>query len=88
MSLSEVDTIVIVIMENRSFDHMLGYLSAEGSLKVDGIQADAAWLRKFANPGPSGPIQPHTLNVGDQSFADPQHDEASIALQIGTPTAH
>jgi phospholipase C len=86
MGLSGIDTIVIVIMENRSFDHMLGYLSAEGILPVDGIQADAAWSQKFANPGPSGPIQPHSLGAHDQSFADPQHDEASIALQIGTPT--
>lgn len=87
MSLSEIDTIVIAIMENRSFDHMLGYLSGEGILPVDGIQKDAAWSQKFANLGPGGSIQPYALNVGDQSFADPQHDEASIALQIGTPTA-
>ena len=87
MSLSDIDTIVIVIMENRSFDHVLGYLNAEGILPVDGIQADVTWLQKYANPAPSGPIQPHALNVGDQSFSDPQHDEVSIALQIGTPTA-
>lgn len=30
MSLSNIDTIVIAILENRSFDHMLGYLSVEG----------------------------------------------------------
>jgi len=87
MSLSNIDTIVIAIMENRSFDHMLGYLSAEGILAVDGIRTDPAWLKKYANPAPSVPIQPHALGPGDQSFSDPQHDEASIALQIGTPTA-
>ena len=26
-TLDQIDTIVIVMMENRSFDHMLGYLS-------------------------------------------------------------
>src|SRR5581483_7889867 len=29
MALSDIETIVIVIMENRSFDHMLGYLSLD-----------------------------------------------------------
>jgi phospholipase C len=27
MSLSDIDHIVVLLLENRSFDHMLGYLS-------------------------------------------------------------
>jgi phospholipase C len=27
MALNDIETIVIVIMENRSFDHLCGYLS-------------------------------------------------------------
>src|SRR5262249_39821054 len=44
-NLDLVDTIVILILENRSFDHMLGYLSkgADG-LRVDGIRDDPTWL--------------------------------------------
>ena len=40
--LTLVDTIVIVIMENRSFDHMLGHLSHPqyaNSIQVDGLRA-------------------------------------------------
>ena len=29
-SLDKVDHIVVLMLENRSFDHMLGYLSLEG----------------------------------------------------------
>ena len=36
MALSDIETIVIVIMENRSFDHLLGYLSLDGRLPVEG----------------------------------------------------
>ena len=86
MSLSQIDTIVILIMENRSFDHMLGYLSAENILAVDGIKKDVSWLERYANPGPSNSISPHPLASTFQTFADPQHDEASIALQINSPT--
>jgi len=30
-NLEKVDHIVVLMLENRSFDHMLGYLSLEGS---------------------------------------------------------
>jgi len=33
--LSKINNIVIVMMENRSFDHMLGYLSLDPSNRTD-----------------------------------------------------
>jgi phospholipase C len=39
---SKVDHIVVLMMENRSFDHMLGYLT------IDGGRADVEGLRKGA----------------------------------------
>lgn len=47
MALTDIETIVIVIMENRSFDHMQGYLSLEGVMNVDGLSADSAWQSSF-----------------------------------------
>src|SRR6202012_1357365 len=52
-----------------------------------GIQTDPKWSAKYANSAPSGPIEPYKLTPADQNFTDPQHDEASIALQIGTATS-
>ena len=45
---NSVDTIVVVIMENRSFDHLLGYLNLPGPnrIEVEGLQADQDWLRR------------------------------------------
>jgi hypothetical protein len=40
---------------------MLGYLSAENILAVDGIKKDAAWLERYANPGPTNAVPPHPL---------------------------
>ena len=38
MSLDHIDHIVVLILENRSFDHMLGYLKREsGRQDVDGL---------------------------------------------------
>lgn len=40
-NLNKIEHIVVLVMENRSFDHMLGYLKLEGSRpEVDGLTAD------------------------------------------------
>ena len=39
MSVYNIKTIIIVMMENRSFDHVLGYLSLDGK-DVNGLSAD------------------------------------------------
>ena len=42
-NLEKVDHIVVLMLENRSFDHMLGYLSLEGGRgDVDGLRAEFA----------------------------------------------
>ena len=42
VDLSQIKNIVILMMENRSFDHMLGYLSLPpaGRAEVDGQSLD------------------------------------------------
>jgi Phosphoesterase family len=40
-NLEKIDTIVVVMLENRSFDQMLGYLSLEkGRHDIDDLQAE------------------------------------------------
>jgi phospholipase C len=42
-ALDEIEHIVVLMLENRSFDHMLGYLGLEkGSLDVDGLREGMA----------------------------------------------
>ena len=39
-NLGKIDHIVVLMLENRSFDHMLGYLTLEaGRTDVDGLKA-------------------------------------------------
>jgi phospholipase C len=41
-SLEKVDHIVVLMLENRSFDHMLGYLSLEtGRRDIDGLEGSS-----------------------------------------------
>ncbi|HEV2189592.1 MAG TPA: alkaline phosphatase family protein [Stellaceae bacterium] len=90
MALSDIETIVIVIMENRSFDHLCGYLSLASTpapLAVEGLSDDAAWRAPLANMfgGEAYPL--HRLAPAAQQIDDPDHTQKSIAVQIDTPPA-
>jgi phospholipase C len=79
-NLEKVDHIVVLMLENRSFDHMLGYLSLEGARgDVDGLRSE------FGNEhdGRSYPIH----HLGSTAIADdPDHSASSVDLQIGGGT--
>jgi phospholipase C len=50
--LDGIGTVVIVMMENRSFDHMLGYLSLiDPKINVDGFQVGTAPPQDYRVPG-------------------------------------
>ena len=76
-NLEKLDTIVVLMLENRSFDQMLGYLSlARGRREIDGLQPE------FANEhlGRRHPVHhlPRT-----RVAEDPDHSAAAVDVQIG-----
>src|SRR5262249_42204954 len=61
-----IDTVVVVMMENRSFDHLFGHLPQYGQPDAEVAPADAA------NPDAQG--QPVVwFHQGDLCFADTSH---------------
>jgi phospholipase C len=84
--LSQIKHLVVVMMENRSFDHMLGYLSLPpfNRAEVDGQSVDPIWLQRFTNYDnglaltPFHSTDPHTM---PDDF-DPPHERSNIAAQI------
>ncbi len=82
-SLSRVDTIVIVMLENRSFDHMLGHLSlgayANGS-DADGL-TEPLVRDTYANVFEGEPYYPHEM-ADDRLSTDLPHDRGAIATQL------
>lgn len=79
--LKRIETIIITMMENRSFDHLLGYLSFLGGRRdVEGLK-DQAWQQTQANPGTAAPVAPFALTRFD--IPDPPHERDTIAIQIG-----
>jgi phospholipase C len=71
-----IDTIVICMMENRSFDHVFGSLTLhEGRDDVDGLRAE------HVNPGPDGDIGPTPTSVMCAD-PDPPHGWSSSRTQF------
>lgn len=77
-NLNKIKHIVVLMMENRSFDHMLGYLSLEGGRSdIDGLQPS------FSNPHQGRDYPIHRLgNTALGLQQDPGHDGSSVARQL------
>jgi phospholipase C len=86
--LSLIDTVVIVIMENRSFDHTLGYLSLDGpsQIAVEGFRSAPGWQSARANQFNGATYSLHRVGA-DYQISDPQHNRVSIRTQIELPPA-
>ena len=75
--LANIDHIVVLMMENRSFDHMLGYLSKHGGRSdVEGLKGNEK-NRYLGEDYPSFPL-PDT-----NFFQSPPHTYESVEAQIG-----
>lgn len=76
--LDDVEHIIVLMMENRSFDHMLGYLGLDGGVPgVDGLHPDMYNLydgRRYV----VHPLRDTTFPGG----ANPSHDSASVVEQL------
>lgn len=85
-NIGQFDTIIVVMMENRSFDHLLGYLSLPeyGRHDVDGLKPE---MMNTLN-GIDYPV--YHLPSGESRLpADPPHERQYITIQLlGSPTAN
>lgn len=79
-SLSDrISTLVLVMLENRSFDHMLGHLSLEGLVAgVDGLQGD---LSRYENVYKGGSYAPFAMKPRPLSY-DLPHEWDFVATQL------
>jgi phospholipase C len=68
------DTVVVLMMENRSFDHLLGWLPGG-----DGKQSDLEYVDAG---GQSHTVWPVAPDWQGWKYADPKHDWESVAQQF------
>jgi phospholipase C len=90
LQLERIKNIVVVMMENRSFDNMLGHLSLGpgGRKDVDGLRDDPGWMAQFANEFDGVRFLPNRLTDPYHVIdTDPHHERPDITLQMGHPDA-
>ena len=63
---------------------MLGYLSLNETLPVDGLKKDDVWQASFENNYASKNYKLFPIPAGATPCSDPEHDRQSISTQIGT----
>jgi phospholipase C len=76
-NLERIDHIVVLMLENRSFDHMLGYLKLEGGLPVDGLDASMS----NAHAGKTYRVH-HLKSTKLTKEQDPGHGGADVKEQV------
>jgi phospholipase C len=77
-NLQKIDHVVVLMLENRSFDHMLGYLGLRGQQEVRGLSMD------FVNESSTG-ARFHPRQLGNTRLPkaqDPCHSIRCVADQI------
>ena len=77
---SVISNIVVLMMENRSFDHLLGWLKSDYDAKIEGLSGGESCPRD-PNDASKGSV-PLTRNGYDISPDDPLHGFDDIAVQI------
>jgi phospholipase C len=77
-NLDKISHIIVLMMENRSFDHMLGYLRTQGNQEIDGLTG----METNPNRRTEGtPIRVSELR--NSLFASsPHHDYENVLLQV------
>lgn len=84
-SMLDIQHVLLMMLENRSFDHYLGALTLEGRADVDGIPTPAP-----SNPSSAGPPIPMTqletatgpVAIDGKRYLDPPHEYAEVATQL------
>ncbi|MEO7939447.1 MAG: alkaline phosphatase family protein [Burkholderiaceae bacterium] len=82
-NLSKIEHLVILMMENRSFDHMLGYLTLAGRTDVDGL--DSSMFNMYTATSGGAPVRVGVepmVSTGMQGFNDPCHRGECVDQQI------
>jgi phospholipase C len=86
---TKVEHIFVLMLENRSFDHMLGFSGLTGVDAVTGAPTSANDLTglSFSNPDPNDPMhpaeaQPWAAYAITKAVGDPGHEFGNVVTQL------
>ena len=80
-SQSPIHNVIVLMMENRSFDHLLGHLMASFNPSIDGLDPSTMFNRNNPTDPASPKVYAHYASI-DAGPDDPHHDFDSITQHI------
>ncbi len=84
MGMEQIEHVVLVMMENRSFDHYLGALNLppESRTDIEGLgRGPLPANRHLGDPVSDPGVQPWPLDAAALEFLDPPHEFPEVRLQ-------
>jgi len=76
----KIDHVIVLVLENRSFDHLLGYLDHSQAERFDGLRGGGP----YTNPGwANGPAVPASSTGKRVLPVDPDHSHDAVMEQLG-----
>src|SRR5450759_5142656 len=76
----KIDHVIVLVLENRSFDHLLGYLDHSQAERFDGLRRGGP----YTNPGwANGPAVPASSTGKRVLPVDPDHSHDAVMEQLG-----
>jgi phospholipase C len=86
MSAKDIKSIVVLMLENRSFDHMIGYLRTD-TYPIEGLTGDEFQHEDPSNPASAAVKVNNLANFTGDLTIDPAHDTLNVNDQLfGTAT--
>ena len=82
MASDPIEHVIVLMMENRSFDHMLGYLK-QVYPAIEGIDTQDLLCNPDLKPGSPGICQ--TAAARGTTAPDPMHEVANVLQQLDVP---
>jgi phospholipase C len=81
--LDQVKTVILMMMENRSFDHMLGHLTLDNpALKIEGLRQED--MASYSNDYNDTLYPLFPITVDKELDSDIPHEFDAVATQLGT----
>jgi phospholipase C len=82
-----IEHVVVVMLENRSFDHMLGYLN-HPSAQYERLSPTNEFSNLEDPLDPSSPRWPATSDGRPHTPLDPDHSHEAVMVQLGLTNKH
>jgi phospholipase C len=76
-----IEHIVVLMLENRSFDHMLGF-AYQGDPKVEGLPADLSKVPPNLDSNHEAVLPNSEAEYAGDFYPDPAHDFADVQVQL------